>query len=186
MPPPAFPWRFPYVIEKNPEDHPLGRTLLRPAVEARLVGPHGDGQKVFALIDSGSDYTLAAPWMALETGIDVDSGTETGVQVGGRARTIRLVEATIRLCPPTYDPGGHPCGESASLSWTAEIGFFTAWDAPPWSLILGQIGFFDHFTVVMSRHAQAVAIEPREHYDETYGIDLPPGPALADPPPRQL
>ncbi len=63
---PDLPWRFPYVIEKNAEEHPLGRTLMRPAAEARLVGPSGAGQKVFALFDSGCDSTLAAPWMAQE------------------------------------------------------------------------------------------------------------------------
>lgn len=51
---------------------------MRPAAEARLVGPLGQGQKVFALFDSGSDYTLAAPWMAMEAGIDLELGTDTG------------------------------------------------------------------------------------------------------------
>lgn len=153
---------------------------MHPAAEARLVGPLGQGQKVFALFDSGSDYTLAAPWMAMEAGIDLEVGTETRVQVGGKPRGIRLVETTVRLCPPAYDPGGHPCDEEHSLSWTAEVGFFKNWEAPPWLLILGQIGFFDHFTVVMNRHAQAVAIEPLEHFDEIYGTELPPGPTLTD------
>jgi hypothetical protein len=178
---PDFPWRFPYVIEKNPEDHPLGRTLMRPAAEARLVGPQGPGQKVFALFDSGSDYTLAAPWMALEVGISIQDGIEGRVQVGGKRRTIRLFDTTVRLCAPGHLAGSAPCGEGESLSWTAEVGFFTAWEAPPWSLILGQIGFFDHFTVVMNRHAQAVAVEPLEHFDQVYGTDLPPAPTLPAP-----
>ncbi len=29
-------WCFPYVIERQPEDHALGRTLMRPAAEARV------------------------------------------------------------------------------------------------------------------------------------------------------
>lgn len=183
---PDFPWRFPYVIEKNPEQHPLGRTLMRPAAEARLVGPTGPGQKVFALFDSGSDYTLAAPWMAQEVGIDIEEGPQTRIQVGGEPRTIRLVTTTVRLCPPGHGVGGHPCDEEHSLSWTAEVGFFTKWEAPPWLLILGQIGFFDHFTVVMNRHAQAVAVEPVERFDETYGTELPPGPTLNNRSTRRL
>ncbi len=183
---PDFPWRFPYVIEKNSDQHPLGRTLMRPAAEARLVGPWGQGQKVFALFDSGSDYTLAAPWMAMEVGIDIETGIEARVQVGGKPRGIRLVQTTVRLCPPTYNAGGHPCDEGHSLSWVAEVGFFTNWEAPPWLLILGQIGFFDQFTVVMNRYAQAVAIEPLHFFDDTYGSDLPPGPTLNDPAPWPL
>ncbi|HSH61398.1 MAG TPA: hypothetical protein VK988_17500 [Acidimicrobiales bacterium] len=155
---------------------------MRPAAEARLVGPLGQGQKVFALFDSGSDYSLAAPWMAMEVGVDLEACTKTHVQVGGKARGIRLAETTLRLCPPTttHGAGGHPCDDEYSLSWTAEVGFFTNWDAPPWLLILGQVGFFDHFTVVMNRHAQAVAVEPLERFDEIYGTDLPPGPTLGD------
>lgn len=154
---------------------------MRPAAEARLVGPWGAGQKVFALFDSGSDYTLAAPWLGMAVGINLDDGIKARVQVGGERRTIRLVETTVRLCPPTHDAGGHPCDEHHSLQWTAEVGFFTQWQAPPWLLILGQIGFFDRFTVVMNRHAQGVAVEPLERFDETYGVDLPPGPSLPQP-----
>jgi hypothetical protein len=173
-------WCFPYVIERQPEDHALGRTLMRPAAEARVIGPEGQvGQRVYALIDSGSDYTLAAPWMAMEVGIDINEGRETRVQVGGRARPIRVLEATLRLCAP---PGleHHECDEKNSLTWTAEVGFFESWEAPPWLLILGQIGFFDRFTVTLSRFAQAVAVEPQGRFDQRFG-DIPPGPSMAGP-----
>jgi hypothetical protein len=153
---------------------------MRPAAEARVIGPTGRvGQKVYALIDSGSDYTLAAPWMAMEVGIDISEGRETRVQVGGRGRPIRVLDTTLRLCAPAA-PQGHECDETNSLTWTAEVGFFESWEAPPWLLILGQIGFFDRFTVTLSRFAQAVAVEPQDRFDQRFG-DMPPGAAMDRP-----
>jgi hypothetical protein len=104
---------------------------MRPAAEARVIGPAGQvGQRVYALIDSGSDYTLAAPWMAMEVGIDINDGRETRVQVGGRPRPIRVLEATLQLCAPVI-PESHEYDEENSLTWTAEVGFFESWEAPP-------------------------------------------------------
>lgn len=117
--------------------------------------------------------------MAMEVGIDIRQGRETRVQVGGQGRPIRVLEATLRLCAPTA-PEGHECDGRDSLTWTAEVGFFESWEAPPWLLILGQIGFFDHFTVTLSRFAQAVAVEPRDRFDQRFG-DIPPGSAMDRP-----
>ena len=54
-----------------------------------------------------------------------------------------------------FDPAG-------TLTWETQVGFFTQWDSPPWMAVLGQDGFFDRFTVAMSRHSQALAITDRE------------------------
>jgi hypothetical protein len=92
----------------------------------------------------------------------------TLVRVGGAPREISVVDTTIRLCDPlaVVDAG---CEEAVSLEWQAEVGFFKKWDDPPFSLILGQVGFFDHFTVVVNRFARGLAIEPLERFDEWYG-----------------
>ena len=164
-----LPWTFPYVVERNPEDHPLGRTLLRPLVEARIIGSAASSNRVAALIDSGGDYTLAAPHLALEASIDLRKGASTVVRVGGAPREISVVDATIRLCDPTFAAVDGGCERSNSVEWQAEVGFFKRWDDPPFSLILGQVGFFDHFTVVVNRFAQALALEPLERFDEWYG-----------------
>lgn len=37
------------------------------------------------------------------------------------------------------------------------------------ALLLGQRGFFDQFTVTLSRFAQAFAIEPIETFDDRFG-----------------
>lgn len=41
-------------------------------------------------------------------------------------------------------------------------------------MILGSVGFLDQFTVTLSRHAQATAVEHREESDRRFGT----GPAI--------
>jgi hypothetical protein len=46
-----------------------------------------------------------------------------------------------------------------------EVGFFSAWTSAPWQVVLGQVGFFDQFTVTFSRQALRLAVEPVEAFD---------------------
>ena len=47
------------------------------------------------------------------------------------------------------------------VEWQTEVGFIEPWDAE-FFVILGQIGFFDQFTVSMSRRSLKVHIEPED------------------------
>lgn len=171
MPRRPFPWLFPYVKERDPEQNPLEMTVLRPLVEARLIGPdRREGAKVAALVDSGSSYTLCFDWMAQEVGIDPYEGPEMILKIAGGLRRVFFTDVTLRLCPPETDPPtGGSCGEGDGLQWSATVGFIKDWADPPWLMVLGQAGFFDRFTVVMSRLSQALAIEDQDHFDHTYG-----------------
>jgi len=62
----------------------------------------------------------------------------------------------------------------------AELGFFDAWE-PAWPAVLGQVGFFDRFTVTMSRQAMLLSIEDRDAFDERFGV---PTTAAPEPPSR--
>jgi hypothetical protein len=55
------------------------------------------------------------------------------------------------------------------IEWRTEVGFLGRQPQVPWSVLLGQVGFLDRFTVTMNRHAQALAIEPLEAFDRRYG-----------------
>jgi hypothetical protein len=123
---------------------------------------------VAALVDSGSDHVLAAPWIAQGIGVEPDQGREMQSKVGGAVRTVRFADVTLHLLPPNsnvrkggFDPAG-------TLSWETQVGFFTQWDSPPWAAVLGQVGFFDRFTVAMSRHSQALAITDRKDFDDRH------------------
>jgi hypothetical protein len=148
------------------------RQLLRPAVPLRLTGPAGE-QTVLALVDSGSDHVLAAPWVAQAIGVDLHQAPEDGIRIGGAERLTRFVSTHLVLPPPQGvddDP----------VEWDTDVGFFDSWD-PLWPAVLGQIGFFDQFTVTMSRQATLLAIEDWDEFDTRFGVPSAPPPEL---PPR--
>jgi len=60
--------------------------------------------------------------------------------------------------------------DDSAVFWNAEIGVVSSNRRPPWPVLLGQIGFFDQFTVCMHRHAHATAIQPFGAFDETFGV----------------
>ncbi len=150
---------FPYV--EDPAGR-RGRETLRPVVAVRLHGESEAPTKVAALVDSGSEHTLAAPLLARAIGIEPDESREFTIGIGGGARLVRPAQVTIELYPrlDTDDP--------PLTTWDTEVGFFATWE-PPWAVLLGQVGFFDKFTVTMSRLAQALAIERKETFDERFG-----------------
>ena len=54
------------------------------------------------------------------------------------------------------------------MEWQAEVGFFSEWTSAPWQIVLGQVGFFDQFTVTFSRGTLQLAIERAEAFDKRY------------------
>lgn len=114
------------------------------------------------LVDSGSEHVLAPAWIARSIGIDlsrVDDRLLLGI--GGQAIEARFAELTLRLHAPDSP-------RATSIEWRADVGFVPRWD-PPFSVLLGQVGFLDTFTVTMSRMAGTLAIEDPEVFDERFG-----------------
>lgn len=167
----TFPWVFAYAKEPRSKASPFhDRQLLRPAVPLRMAGPGGE-QEILALVDSGSDHILAAPWVAQAIGADLTHAPEDEIRIGGAPRVARFVAVQLVLPPPTGiddDP----------VEWEANVGFFDSWD-PSWSAVLGQVGFFDRFTVTMSRQATLLAIEDWDEFDVRFGV--PPAPPIDAP-----
>jgi hypothetical protein len=69
---------------------------------------------------------------------------------------------TLRLSP---ELDGDP------IEWRAEMDFLSELHAP-WQVVLGQVGFFDQFTVTFSRAALQLAVEPMEEFDRRWGPRL--------------
>ena len=81
--------------------------------------------------------------------------------------------------PPDIEIDAGGFDRERSYEWDAQVGFFTTWASPPWSIVRSQIGFFDRFTVTMNRQSQALAITAVEDFDDRYpqpprSADLPP------------
>jgi hypothetical protein len=131
----------------------------------------GSDQTIYAaLVDSGADNVLAPEWVASAAGVVPDAAREVQVRIGGRAQTVRFQEVSMQICPPGALRAGEWAGDG--VRWEATVGFFMRWADPPWLVILGQCGFFDHFTVTMSRHSQCVAVEPQGYFDPRFGVPL--------------
>jgi hypothetical protein len=145
----------------------LGHGLpLRPAVAVRLATSTSRTPKVMALVDGGSERTLAAPWMARALNVDLGDAIEGPIGIGGGPRRVRFTSARIELFE-------HQLGEDEDpiATWDADIGFLTSWE-PQWGMVLGQRGLFDQFTVTMHRHAQALVLESWAAFDDRFGVQI--------------
>ena len=119
-----------------------------------------------ALVDSGSERTLAAPGLARAIGVEPDRAREIRIGIGGEWRRVRFADVTIRLYQDVLDDDSPLLTE-----WQAEVGFFSSWE-PPWAVVLGQTGFFDKFTVTMHRGVPALAVEPWDAFDDRFGVEV--------------
>ncbi len=134
-------------------------------VEITLVGtdgPEGPEEATFlALVDSGAERVLAAPGIARQIRVTPDRDHPTPLKMGGETRFVHPADVTLRLAPKPGLPG---------VEWQAEVGFFSEWTSAPWQVILGQVGFFDRFTVTFSRHGLQLAIEDVETFGQRYNM----------------
>ena len=156
--PTPFPWRYPYQ-----RDAPRQREVLRPVVSVRLVGPDLSAS-VLALVDTGCEHVLAAPWVVQDAGIDLSASSYAiDLGIGGQTVEARFVTARLRL--------HHPSGDDDDfVEWEAEIGAVNNWRAP-WQVLLGQDNFMSRFTVSMHRDAGLLVVEDYDEFDRRFGMD---------------
>jgi hypothetical protein len=148
-------WRYPYFEEPELRRN---RVVLRPVVPVSLGGMAMD-RALDGLVDSGSESTLVASWVADLLGLDLAHPDDVlQIGVGGARVEARFVEVEMRLHRWPEAPDGE------HVEWRAEVGFVTPW-RPLYPVLLGQRGFFDEFTLTFSRHAQELMVEDVESYD---------------------
>jgi hypothetical protein len=110
--------------------------------------------------------------MAETIGVQPDENRTVRVRIGGESRKVCFQDVRMRLCAPNEAAG--------CVEWEAQVGFFMRWGDPPWLVLLGQVGFFDRFTVTMSRLAQRLSVGEQEEFDNRH----PPGARAARVPAR--
>ena len=150
QPLPAGGWQYEYATVEAPR---RGRDVFRPVVPVRLspVQPSA----LVALVDSGSEHTLAARWLADDLDIDLSrSQDRLRLGIGGRSVEATFVQVELRLY--------RDHGSDDHITWYTDVGFIEPWDAE-FYLILGQIGFYDQFTVTMNRRLLSVVVSDAEH-----------------------
>jgi len=160
--PAEFPWLFEY------SDDPVvgsesrwDRAVFRPLVQIRVIGPSGQSEKLFALVDSGTEYTLMMRWVVQSIGATFDADRAIPLGIGGDTLRVSPSDVELRFGPSDV-------GEDQWVQWPAEVGVVEHWKAQ-WPVVLGQRGFFDRFTVSMSRHSQMIAIADRDDFDRLHG-----------------
>ncbi len=119
-----------------------------------------DAQALYALVDSGCEYTLVQRWVAQTVGIDHEGGDEISLGIGGETVKVTAADAILRFGPPESEPYHWE-------EWEATVGIVEAWKAQ-WPVVLGERGFFDQYTVEMMRFSQALAIHDAEEFDRRY------------------
>ena len=135
-------------------------------IAVRLMDRHR-APRVAALVDSGSERTYAAPALARSIGVDLAGATEVTVRIGGGPQRVRFATVQLALFRDLLDDDDRePLAE-----WEATVGFFNKWE-PPWSVVLGQRGFFDRFTVTMHRAVPALVVDRYEAFDEQFGRQI--------------
>lgn len=154
-----FRWVFPYAEDPTSgRTHPTGRIVYRPVVNLTLSGP-AEEATFLALVDSGAERVLAAPGVARQIGVTPDEDRPVPLKIGGETRLVHPADVTLKIASPSSE---------SDVEWRAEVGFFSAWTSAPWQVVLGQVGFFDQFTVTFSRQALRLAIEPVEAFDARF------------------
>ena len=135
---------------------------MRPVVPITLAGVE-IAPTTLALVDSGSEHILAAPWLAIAAGIDpLASDKSMVLGIGGESVKTRFADLMIRLHPP-----GAP--DDDYVEWQAEVGFVDHW-RPTWPIVLGQVGFIDRFTVTFQRQSRLLAVEDWDTFDQRFAV----------------
>lgn len=156
-----LPWLYPY--REDAQSTRLDGPVFRPFVPVSLVHDDQSTLLLTGLIDTGADSVLASNLLADQLGIDLeDHDGETTHAVGGRVVTARYKTIGLRLHPSDAE-------EAEYVEWEAQVGFIEGWHSDG-LVLLGSVGFLDHWTVTASRFAQAVAVEDQDAFDNRFGI----------------
>ncbi|HEU5063612.1 MAG TPA: aspartyl protease family protein [Solirubrobacterales bacterium] len=138
--------------------------MFRPFVPVSLAANGKSTPELEGLIDTGADAILASDLLADELGLDLaDNEGEELHAVGGRTVVARYKTVSLRL--------HHHDNSGARCEWEASVGFVDGWHSFG-LVLLGNVGFLDHFTVTASRFSQAVAVENRDRLDDRFGLVL--------------
>ncbi len=131
---------------------------MRPIVPITLVGNDDLTVSAYALVDSGCEHVLVSQGLARSVALE-SKGSQREIRLGIGGKTVRVsfLDATLRLHPD----GGE---DDVYEEWHTEVGLIREW-RPTFQAILGQVGFFDKFTVMMSRHARELSIDDVGAYD---------------------
>ena len=115
----------------------------RPILNVAITYGRARSQRIEAIVDSGSDYCLFHASIGESIGIDVTSGIpgSLGGAIGGSRGELYYHRVRLFAVGESYD---------------IVAGFFPGLSVPA---LLGQVGFFDRFTVTFDHTGQPPCVD---------------------------
>ena len=127
---------------------PDGYSVRRPAVTVKAAGA---AMNFVAVVDSGSPISIADSGVFEDFGIDPahdDPLYEVPLGFGGAFGRVPVFEVELELPPP-------PTIIAPAVRWRLHLGSRTNWRMP-FSVLLGQRGWFDQFPTTIDGTATTV------------------------------
>ena len=121
------------------------KSFPRPIIPVKIINGSQEA-KVYALIDSGSDYCIFQGSLGQEIGLDIKNGREEEI-IGIKNQPIKIYFHNIKL-----GVGGHIF--SCSAAFSSEL------DNLPLA-ILGQQGFFSKYIVTLDFQKERIELKER-------------------------
>jgi len=150
-------WLFPYT-DFGESHAALRRPVLRAAFPVRVPGRR---RTFSALVDAGGPVTVVArEVMSAGGGDPVDTGETLPIRLGGRQFSAPLFELTLEALPPGDL-------DVPAIEWRGIVGVLSPFPHQGTSVILGQIGFLENFTVTFG--PERFAVEPAEAFNARFG-----------------
>jgi hypothetical protein len=178
------PWLYPYRQDVQLGWH--GEPVLSPLLPVSLVNGDRGTPRLAGLVASGADMTLVSDVLAEQLGIGLEDYEGEGVHRFGvdvvRAR-YKTIDLRLHSPDAEQDPNAGQGPDAAEdgyrqwrqwRQWRSKIGFVEDWHSNG-LVVLGGVGFFDQFRVVIGGSSQAVAIEDPDASAERLGPGLRDG-----------
>jgi hypothetical protein len=174
------PWLYPYRQDVQLGWH--GELVVRPLLPVSLVNGDRGTPQLAGLVASGADLTLVSDVLAEQLGIDLEDNEGEGThrfgigEVKARYKTIDLrLHSPDDLCLHSPDAEQDPNVEQGPdaaedgyrqwRQWRSRIGFVEDWPSNG-LVVLGNVGFFDQFSVAIGGPSKAVVVEDPSAYLE--------------------
>ena len=156
------PWLYPYRQDVQLGWH--GELVVRPLLPVSLVNGDRGTPQLAGLVASGADLTLVSDVLAEQLGIDLEDyeGEGDHLAAGGVVRA-RYKTIDLRLHSPDdlclHSTDAEQDGYRPWRQWRSKIGFVENCWYSNGLVVLGNVGFFDQFSVAIGGPSKAVVVE---------------------------
>lgn len=141
--------KFPYKVHRIPIGGKRFLEIYRPEIAIKVVGSITN-QPMWALVDTGADFTVLPRRVADVIGIQLDANASRKISgVTGHSVPIEMGRVTLSITDGRE-----------SYEWHVEVGFVALSLSMDEGAILGHEGFLDFFTATFDGKKHELALKP--------------------------